>query len=85
LNALVGREFMVGSVKLRGVELCEPCLGLGTALTSAELTPAAIVKRFLHRAGLRADVVSNGVIELGDLVGDASDQPMERTAARQAS
>ena len=25
LNALVGREFMVGSVRCRGVELCEPC------------------------------------------------------------
>ena len=71
LTALVGREFVVGSVRLRGVELCEPCLGLGTALTSAELTPAAVVKRFLHRAGLRADVVSGGVIERGALVREA--------------
>jgi MOSC domain-containing protein YiiM len=70
LNALVGREFVVGSVRLRGVELCEPCLGMGTALMSAELTPAAVVKRFLRRAGLRADVVSSGVIERGALVRD---------------
>jgi len=28
LNALVGREFTVGSVRCRGVELCEPCAHL---------------------------------------------------------
>nr|WP_316638721.1 MOSC domain-containing protein [uncultured Roseateles sp.] len=69
LNELVGQEFMVGSVLLRGVELCEPCLGLGTTLASAELTPAAVVKRFLHRAGIRADVLTDGVIATGDAVG----------------
>ena len=72
LNDLVGREFTVGSVRLRGVELCEPCLGLGTALASVELTPAAAVKRFLHRAGLRADVLSSGVIERGAVVRDGN-------------
>lgn len=66
LNDLVGKEFMIGSVRLLGVELCEPCLSLGTALASAELTPAAVVKRWLHRAGLRADVLTDGVIARGD-------------------
>lgn len=65
LNELVGREFLVGDLRLRGVELCEPCLGLGTALASAELPAAMVVKRFLHRAGLRADVISSGVIARG--------------------
>ncbi len=68
LNALVGKEFSVGSVRLKGVELCEPCLHLGTLLASAELTPAAVVKRFLHRAGLRADILSNGLIKRGAAV-----------------
>lgn len=68
LNALVGREFTAGSVRLRGVELCEPCLGLGTALASAELAPAGVVKRLLHRAGLRADVLSSGVIARGAVI-----------------
>lgn len=66
LNELVGKEFMIGSVRLRGVELCEPCLSLGEALASAELTPAAVVKRWLHRAGLRADVLTDGIIARGD-------------------
>jgi MOSC domain-containing protein YiiM len=68
LNDLVGVEFWVGEVKLRGVELCEPCLGLGTALTSPTLSPAGVVKRFAHRAGLRADVLSSGAIKRGDAV-----------------
>lgn len=62
LNELVGKEFFVGEVRLKGVELCEPCLGLGSALASPELPAAAVVKRLLHRAGLRADVLSSGVI-----------------------
>jgi len=66
LNELVGREFTLGPVRLRGVELCEPCLGLGQALADATLTPAAVVKAFVHRAGLRADVLSSGTIACGD-------------------
>ncbi len=68
LNALVGKEFFVGSVKLRGVELCEPCQSLGKALSSPGLSPAAVVKRFLHRAGLRADVLASGSISRGAAV-----------------
>jgi len=56
---------MVGEVQLRGVELCEPCLGMGKALSSATLPPSGVVKQFLHRGGLRADVLSSGVITLG--------------------
>ena len=65
LNELVGQEFFIGQVRLRGVELCEPCLGLGSALASPQLPAAAVVKRLLHRAGLRADVLSSGVIARG--------------------
>ncbi|MEO8344614.1 MAG: MOSC domain-containing protein [Betaproteobacteria bacterium] len=65
LNEFVGREFMVGEIRLRGVELCEPCSTLGTAQASPELSAANVVKRFLHRAGLRADVLSTGTIARG--------------------
>jgi MOSC domain-containing protein YiiM len=65
LNKLVGREFMVGNVRLRGTELCEPCLGLGDAIASATLPAAAVVERWLHRAGLRADVLTDGVVARG--------------------
>jgi MOSC domain-containing protein YiiM len=68
LNELVGVEFWVGEVKLKGVELCEPCLGMGSALSSPGISPAGVVKRFLHRGGLRTDVLSSGVIQRGAAV-----------------
>jgi len=69
LNALVGQLFWVGEVQLRGVELCQPCGGMGAALASAEWPAAAVVKRWLHRAGLRADVVVGGTIARGARLG----------------
>lgn len=68
LNDLVGKEFAIGEVRLRGVELCEPCLSLGKRLATPELAPAAIIKRLLHRAGLRADVLTSGVIARDEMV-----------------
>jgi MOSC domain-containing protein YiiM len=72
LNELVGKEFKVGSVLLRGVELCEPCLGLGEALATGEVTPPIVVKSLVHRAGLRADVLSTGSISVGATVSSAA-------------
>lgn len=65
LNELVGREFSIGAVRLRGVELCEPCLGLGQALAGEGLAPHEVVRAFVHRAGLRADVLVGGEIGAG--------------------
>ena len=60
LNHLVGREFTVGEARLRGMRLCEPCEHL------AELTGQPVVKALIHRGGLRAEIVSGGVIRVGD-------------------
>ena len=65
LNDLVGREFKIGDVRLRGVELCDPCLGLGSSLATAEYPAAEIVKRFVDKGGLRADILSSGTIARG--------------------
>ena len=65
LNDLVGQEFVVGSVRFRGVELCEPCLTQGEALASPALPPARIVKQWAHRGGLRADALSSGDLSVG--------------------
>jgi MOSC domain-containing protein YiiM len=62
LNHLVGKEFQVGEVILRGVRLCEPC-GYLARLTRPEVTPALV-----HRGGLRVQVVSEGVIRPGDAI-----------------
>ncbi len=65
LNELVGQEFTVGQMRFRGMELCEPCMGLGEALSSATLSPAQVINHWLHRAGLRADVLSSGELSVG--------------------
>jgi MOSC domain-containing protein YiiM len=65
LNELVGREFIVGSVRFRGVELCEPCQTLGEALASPTLSPARVVERWVHRGGLRADALTSGELHVG--------------------
>jgi MOSC domain-containing protein YiiM len=60
LNHLVGREFQIGAVKLRGTMLCEPCGHL------EKLTRAGVRKSLIHRGGLCAQSLSDGVIHLGD-------------------
>jgi len=62
LNELVGKTFRVGSVECRGVMLCEPCLHL------QELTRPGIIKELVHRAGLNADILTDGSISVGDEV-----------------
>jgi MOSC domain-containing protein YiiM len=60
LNALVGKRFRVGSVECEGVELCEPC-------TSLEgMTRPGVIKGLVHRGGLNADILTDGVISVGD-------------------
>lgn len=68
LNDLVGKTLRIGNVRLRGVRLCEPCATLGDDLASASISRGAVVKAFSHRAGLRADVLTDGVIAEGMLV-----------------
>ena len=72
LSQLLGREFAIGSVRLRRIELCEPCIGLGEALASDAVSPAAVVKYLLHRAGIRADVLSSGTIATGAKLSNAA-------------
>lgn len=68
LNDLLNTEFTIGNVKVRGVELCEPCVILGSALGSESLAIPAVIKRWVGRGGLRVDVLSNGEIARGALV-----------------
>ena len=60
LNHLVGHQFMVGNVTLRGMRLCEPCMHL------EQLTHKGVMKGLIHRGGLRAEIVSEGTINVGD-------------------
>jgi MOSC domain-containing protein YiiM len=62
LNHLVGREFRVGEVKIRGLRLCEPCAHLEM------LVAKPVIKGLRHRGGLRAQVLTPGIIRVGDTV-----------------
>jgi len=63
LNGLVGRRFRVGDVECEGVELCEPCLGLARLVDEF-----GVLRGLVHRGGLRADVLTDGEIAVGDAV-----------------
>jgi MOSC domain-containing protein YiiM len=62
LNALVGHDFIVGEVPCRGTRLCEPC----TVVDGYASRP--ILRPLVHRGGLRADILADGEIHLGDAV-----------------
>jgi MOSC domain-containing protein YiiM len=63
LNHLVGQEFLVGDVRLRGLRLCEPC-GHLEKLTALD----GIKKALLHRGGLRAEILTTGELHPNDTV-----------------
>lgn len=62
LNHLVGRRFRIGDVECEGTRLCEPCQYL------TDLLGQPILQPLVHRAGLRARIVTGGEIAPGDEV-----------------
>jgi len=60
LNHLVGRKFRVGEVALFGVRLCEPCSHL------ERLSHPGVKEALIHRGGLRAQILTDGLIRVGD-------------------
>jgi MOSC domain-containing protein YiiM len=62
LNGLVGREFTLGRVRCRGTRLCEPC----TVVQRYASRP--VLRELVHRGGLRADILEDGEINVGDEV-----------------
>jgi len=62
LNHLVGREFTIGDVRLKGVRLCEPCTHL------QNLTGVKVLPGLVHRGGLRAEILTGGVLKPGQEV-----------------
>ena len=71
LNQLVGREFKVGTVLIRGLRLCEPCDYL------AGQTSAEILRGLVHKGGLRAQILTDGEIHVGDALVEMVSDPRE--------
>lgn len=59
LNELVGRRFRIGDVECEGTRLCEPCQYLTDHVGKPILGP------LVHRAGLRAKLLTSGDIGVG--------------------
>jgi MOSC domain-containing protein YiiM len=62
LDQLVGRTFAVGEAILVGVRDCPPCAYL------EKVTRPGVRVALDHRGGLRADIVRDGVIRVGDKI-----------------
>jgi MOSC domain-containing protein YiiM len=75
LNGLVGHEFTIGAVRCRCMRLCEPC----TVIDRYADRP--ILRPLVHRGGVRADILTDGVIHLGDrieLLASTADVPEQQ-------
>ena len=63
LNALVGKEFFIGAVKVKAHDLCRPCKNLQEFLEQKNT-----VKELLRSGGLRCEILSSGKICLDDQI-----------------
>jgi MOSC domain-containing protein YiiM len=66
LNVLVGRDFSIGNILMRGIELSEPCSVIGQLLQTQQVGAATIIKTLHLRGGLRAEILSSGIIRTSD-------------------
>jgi hypothetical protein len=70
LNRLVGHEFEIGSVRCRGMRLCEPCAVV------QRYAGRPVLRALVHRGGLRADILGDGEFRVGDAVRAVGDSPL---------
>ena len=62
LNELVGVRFRIGEVLIEGIRLCQPCAHLDM------VTGMKLLKPLENRGGLRASILSDGIIRTGDVI-----------------
>ncbi len=60
VERLVGRDFTIGALRLRGKRICEPCKVI------QDYAGRPILRALVHRGGLRADILEDGVVRVGD-------------------
>ena len=63
LNVLVGKDFFIGDVKVKGNDLCRPCKYLQESLQQKN-----VVKELLRTGGLRCEILTSGIILVGDKI-----------------
>lgn len=60
---LLGKEFRIGGVRLRGSEPTRPC-----HIPSAAAGKTGFAQAYHDRGGVRAEILSDGIVSIGDLV-----------------
>ena len=63
LNVLFGKEFFIGTVKVKAHDLCRPCKYLQESVHQKNT-----VKELLHTGGLRCEILSSGKICVDDQI-----------------
>ena len=63
LNQLLGKEFLVGEVKLKAHDLCRPCKYLQERLEQKNF-----IKELLYKGGIRCEVLNDGKISVGSKI-----------------
>lgn len=62
LNPLLGQDFSIGEIRVRAIELCEPCSLL------AKRTHREVRGELVHKGGLRCEILTSETIHVGDAV-----------------
>tara|TARA_B100000029_G_C16971794_1_gene740289 strand:+ start:143 stop:583 length:441 start_codon:yes stop_codon:yes gene_type:complete len=63
LNKLINKELIIGNVKIKVHDLCEPCNYLQNLLGQKNL-----VKNLVHKGGIRCEILTSGIISIGDII-----------------
>ena len=66
LNELIGKEILIGEVKLKGHRLCDPCKYLQDKLKKKYKIKN--LSNLYNRGGLRCEILSNGRISVNDKI-----------------
>ncbi|MBX9775367.1 MAG: MOSC domain-containing protein [Xanthobacteraceae bacterium] len=61
--ALLGQEFCIGAVRLRGSDPTRPC-----HVPSAAAGKAGFAEAYHNRGGILAEVLTDGLISIGDIL-----------------
>jgi MOSC domain-containing protein YiiM len=72
LNAMRGLRFRLGEVECLGQRLADPCSWL------QRTTPPGTLRALVSRGGLRADLVTGGVVRVGDVIEVLDEKPASR-------
>jgi MOSC domain-containing protein YiiM len=72
LEPLIGGRFVIGTAICRATRLAEPCAHL------ERLTAPGVLRAMVHLGGIRADVIGDGEVRVGDAVRPIADTDEER-------